>query len=237
MHIASSAHFKSVKKAAAIPSKTLHSFFNKTATSSPFEAPRSSSTLAPFRLSLLLTPGISPSLPIAQHPNESVSHLSVTPPPTTTGWLSLLNGLKAVIDSLPMEVPYGVNSDNVAVFAGSPRAHIQQDDEAWENLDPLLNQVVGYGATPEKISQCIQWGKFGMDGMYTWLKVCIEEPKLACDLFPFLEGRGGEGLRDLIQIKGPRILDFLLHTPWLQLGLLANGSYTLFPLPGPYNAG
>ena len=32
-----------------------------------------------------------------------------------------------------------------------------------------------------------------MDGMYTWLKVCIEEPKLARDLFPFLEGRGGGG--------------------------------------------
>ena len=36
-------------------------------------------------------------------------------------------------------------------------------------------------------------GKFGTDGMYTWLNVCIEEPKLACDLFPFLEGRGGGG--------------------------------------------
>ena len=115
----------------------------------------------PFCLSLLLTPGISPSLPIAQHPDESVSRLSVTPPPTTTGWLSLLDRLKAVINSLPMEVPYGIDSDDVAVFAGSPHAHIQQDNKAWENLDPLLNQVVGYGATPETISQCIQRGSLG----------------------------------------------------------------------------
>jgi len=63
--------------------------------------------------------------------------------------------LKAVIDSLPTEVPYGIDSDDLAVFAGSPRAYIQQDDEAWENLDPLLNQVIGYGATPEIISQHI----------------------------------------------------------------------------------
>ena len=47
-HITSSAHFENVKKAAAIPSKTLHWFFNEKATSSPFEAPRSLSTLDPF---------------------------------------------------------------------------------------------------------------------------------------------------------------------------------------------
>ena len=133
-HIASSAHFENVKKAAAIPSKTLHSFFNKKTTLSPLEAPRSSSTLAPFRLSSSLMPRVSPSLPIAQHPNESVSRLSVTPPPTPTGRLSLLDPLKAVFEYLPMEVPYGIDSDNLAIFAGSPRAHIQQDDEAWETL-------------------------------------------------------------------------------------------------------
>ena len=65
-----------------------------------------------------------------------------------------------------MEVPNSVVSDDLAVFAG---VHIQQDDKAWENLDPLLNQVVGYGATPETISQRIRRGKFGMDGMYIYL--------------------------------------------------------------------
>ena len=85
-----------------------------------------------------------------------------------------------------MEVPYGVDSDDLAIFAGSPHAHIQQDDEAWENLDPLLNQVVSYGATPETISQRIRRGKFGMDGMYTWPKVCIEELNVSEGL---LEGK------------------------------------------------
>ena len=33
-----------------------------------------------------------------------------------------------------MEVPYGIDSDDLAVFAGSPHTHIQQDDEAWKNL-------------------------------------------------------------------------------------------------------
>jgi len=138
------AHLENVKKVAAIPSKTL---INRKATTSPLEASRSSSTLGPFRVSSSLTPRVPPSLPIAQHLHESVARLSVTPPPTPILRLSLLDRLKAVIDSLPAEVPYGVDSDDLAIFAGSPRAYIQQDDEAWENIDPMLNQVISYGAT------------------------------------------------------------------------------------------
>ena len=87
---------------------------------------------------------------------------------------------------MPAEVPYGADSDDLAIFSGSPRAYIQQDDEAWENLDPVLNQVIGYGATPEIISQRIGRGKFGMDGMYSWLKVCVEELNISEGL---LEGK------------------------------------------------
>ena len=41
---------------------------------------------------------------------------------------------------------------------------------------------------------------------------------MARDLFPFLEGvGGGEGMRDLIQIKGPRVPGFFFTHP-LRLG-------------------
>jgi hypothetical protein len=130
--------------------------------------------------------GVPPSFPISQHLHESVAHLSVTPPPTPILRLSLLDLLKAVIDSLPTEVPYGIDSDDLAIFSGSPCAYVQQDNKAWENLDPLLNQVIGYGATPEIISLRIRRRKFGMDGMYTWLKVCIEELNISEGL---LEGK------------------------------------------------
>ena len=181
-----SAHLENVKEfAAVIPSKTLLSFVNNKATSSPLEAPRSSSTLGPFLPSSPLTPGVPPSLPIA-HLHESITRFSVTLPPTPILRLSLLDRLTPGVDSLPAEVPYGIDSDGLAVFAGSPRAYIQQDDEAWENLDPLLNQVIGYGAMPETLSQRIQRGKFGMDGIYTWLKVCVEELNISEGL---LEGK------------------------------------------------
>jgi len=98
-YIASSAHLENVKKfAAAIPSKTLLSLFHKKATSS---------TLGPFRLSSSLTPGVPPSLPIA-HLHESVARLSVTLSATPILRLSLLDRLKPVVDSLPAEVPYGI---------------------------------------------------------------------------------------------------------------------------------
>ena len=45
-------------------------------------------------------------------------------------------------------------------------------------LDPLLNEVVGYGATPETLSQHIQRGKFGMDGMYCQGGFRISNPKV-----------------------------------------------------------
>ena len=129
VHVASSVHLKNIKKAAAIPLKTLLSFFNKKVTSSPLEAPCSLPTWGPFHLSSSLMPGISPALPIAQHLSESVARSSVTLPPTPILRLSLLDRLKAVINSLPTEVPYGINSDDLAIFAGSPHAHIQQDNE------------------------------------------------------------------------------------------------------------
>jgi hypothetical protein len=79
VHITSSAHLENIKKGAAIPSKTLFSFFNKKATLSTLEAPHSLSTLSPFHLSSSLMTHIPSSLPIAQHLYESIAHLSVTP--------------------------------------------------------------------------------------------------------------------------------------------------------------
>ena len=48
----------------------------------------------------------------------------------------------------------------------------------------------------------------------TKVDTCLEDFKINTYIFPFLEGRGrGEGLRDLIQIKGPRVLDFFFAYP------------------------
>ena len=109
-------------------------------------------------------PGVSPTLPIAQHLSESVACSSVTLPPAPILQLSLLDQLKAVIDSLPVEVPYGIDSNDLAIFAGSPHAHIQQDDKAWEkvkkehDLFPFLEGVGGGGGSarpyPNKRSSC-----------------------------------------------------------------------------------
>jgi hypothetical protein len=46
---------------------------------------------------------------------------------------------KAAIDLLPLAVPVGFNSDDLAAFLGNPAALIGPDDEPWEILDRVLN--------------------------------------------------------------------------------------------------
>ena len=87
----------------------------------------------------------------------------------------LLNQFKAAIDSLPLVISIGINSDDLAAFSGNPVALIGPDDEPWEILDQVLNWLISYGATPEGIQSIIQWGQFGMDGMYKWVKACIKD--------------------------------------------------------------
>ena len=51
----------------------------------------------------------------------------------------LLNQFKAAIDSLPLVISIGINSDDLAAFSGNPVALIGPDDEPWEILDQVLN--------------------------------------------------------------------------------------------------
>lgn len=132
----------------------------------------STSSLLPTRIfSNLKLPNRQPvqpaSLPGDPHP-VTFGEVSTTP-------VTLLNKFKAAIDALPLDVPVGVNSDDLAAFSGNPAALIGPDDEPWEILDQVLNRLVGYGATPEGISTVIRWGPLGMDGMYNWVKACIED--------------------------------------------------------------
>jgi hypothetical protein len=51
---------------------------------------------------------------------------------TLSARTTLLNRFKAAIDSLPLSVPMGINSDDLAAFSGNPVALIGPDDEPWE---------------------------------------------------------------------------------------------------------
>lgn len=66
----------------------------------------------------------------------------------------------------------------MGAFSGNPSTHILQGDDAWETIDRMLNRVFGYGVAVEQLTSIITRGPFGMDGMYNWVKVCIEELKI-----------------------------------------------------------
>ena len=49
----------------------------------------------------------------------------------------------------------------------------EDDEDAWQTVDQALNRIIGYGATIDEISTLIRRGKFGMDGLCSWLEKCF----------------------------------------------------------------
>ena len=168
---------KCPKSCSRLHQKNQFIFFTKTITPT---ASSSTSTLALIPTHLL------PKLPI--HPPLRLAFLPGDLPPVKLGEAlsastTLLNWFKAAIDSLPLVVPVGIDSDKLAAFSGNPAALIGPDDEPWEILDQVMNRLVGYA---EGISSIIRRGQFGMDGMYNWVHACIEDLHIN---EPSLEGK------------------------------------------------
>ncbi|EDR01766.1 uncharacterized protein LACBIDRAFT_333030 [Laccaria bicolor S238N-H82] len=150
-HVDSTAHKTNVCKAAAILTTKISSFFTKKVT--PTASSSTSTSLTPIHL----FPTIPNRGPVRLAP------LSNDPHPITLGEVSsthitLLNRFKAAINALPLVIPIGINSEDLAAFSGNPVALIDPDNKPWEVLDQVLNW----------------FGRFGMDGMYDWVKACVE---------------------------------------------------------------
>ncbi|KIK01958.1 hypothetical protein K443DRAFT_97763, partial [Laccaria amethystina LaAM-08-1] len=132
-HTQSPARKTNARKSAAVPTKKISTFFTKivmpTASSST-----STSALIPTRLFLKL-PIHRPLQPA--HPPGDLHTVRFGEASSTS--TTLLNRFKAAIDLLPLAVPVGINSDDLAAFSGNPAALIGLDDEPWENLDRVLN--------------------------------------------------------------------------------------------------
>jgi len=160
--------------------KTLLSFFNKkeelifSATESNIQAnPALPPVLRPSELF-----SVSSSHPV--HISHEINQLEAGTPHILPGDSSsgLLARFTGVIQSLPDSVLLGTVYEPMGAFSGNPSMQIPEGDDAWETIDCMLNRVIGYGVTIEQLSSIIRRGPFGMDGMYNWVKVCIEELKI-----------------------------------------------------------
>lgn len=66
-------------------------------------------------------------------------------------------------------------SDPIAHFSGSPKTLIVDGSDAWECIDPLLNNFLGYGIETNVLSARIRRGPMGIDGLCQWLDICVKE--------------------------------------------------------------
>lgn len=100
--------------------------------------------------------------------------------------MELITRLKKATARLPDSVAFATADDALARFSGDPSAGVSEVDEAWEMVDQVLNGVIGYGVSVEKVAAIIRRGSLGMDGLCNWLDVCVRKLKIGGAL---LEGK------------------------------------------------
>lgn len=70
-----------------------------------------------------------------------------------------MDGLRQYIKRLPQSVPEAEGDDVLARFTG--KVPLVERDKAWQVLDPMLNNVMGWGASVEKVAGMIRRGSKG----------------------------------------------------------------------------
>jgi hypothetical protein len=174
IHTSSAAHQRALREAAALPKKNLLSFFGK-----PSSSPTPVNTSDVVAVAPLLVASTTPTALVAPPPTPSapsVENPAISTPATAPD-IPILQELFHTIQTLPETVPIGVPSDVLAAFFSSPKDLVQDGEDAWEDVvNPMLDRMLGFGATADAIRALIRRGKYGMDGLYRFIKSCI------CDL-------------------------------------------------------
>jgi hypothetical protein len=109
--------------------------------------------------------------------------------------VNILMTLERAIDKLP-DLPEATELDEISMFS----QHIPTDlakDDAWEYLDPMLNQFLGFGQTTESISNKLRGGARGLTAMVRYLKEFVVQYHIDGGL---LEGKVGR-LVNVIQTQ------------------------------------
>jgi hypothetical protein len=98
--------------------------------------------------------------------------------------LALLASITDAAHDLPSLVPEAKEDDDIAciVLLGGPK----DPSEAWEHLGHGLNRLLGFGVEIKDITQCIQCGPLGMEGLIRYIHGFVVDYSVTGDL---LEGK------------------------------------------------
>jgi hypothetical protein len=92
-------------------------------------------------------------------------------------WL-LLDQLHTVIGNIPCNVSEGKQGDELASYNRSTALTACAEipvDELWENVNPGLDRMLGFGRTKDEVKGIIRRGSLGVEGLFEYLKVLVEE--------------------------------------------------------------
>ena len=98
----------------------------------------------------------------------------------------LLSRLKQSIDSMSSSIPEATEDDVLAPFAIACPPEDLAPENAWEELDPILNRLVGYGMSPQAFAGTVRRGERGMKGVWRFLEAWVSRYRIEGKL---LEGK------------------------------------------------
>lgn len=77
------------------------------------------------------------------------------------------------MECLPVSVPVAVDDDVLAKFA--VKLPVVAKEDAWEVLDPMLNNAVGWGMSAEEVVPLIRRGEKGVEGLWKYVRGFVVE--------------------------------------------------------------
>jgi hypothetical protein len=108
-------------------------------------------------------------------PSTSLPLPSPAQPQPVRALHPLLKSLQQAVNTLPHEVPEAVATDALAAFSAAPAVDPDDEEGPFRAIDSALNRVIGFGATSTSLKPLIRRGHFGMDGVFKYLRSCIED--------------------------------------------------------------
>lgn len=99
-----------------------------------------------------------------------------------------LQHLRDLVEALPPSMQVGTPSNLLGGFGTSPTKLFPSlmGDDLWEQMDPIINRVIGYGTSPNEISKHLTIGRFGLMGVYNTFAILVQHCGVEAGL---LEGK------------------------------------------------
>ncbi|EIW81501.1 hypothetical protein CONPUDRAFT_55848, partial [Coniophora puteana RWD-64-598 SS2] len=163
--------------------KTLTSLFASLVPRAKAGSSKGSSTAPPVAPALApIAPALAPMLVQASTPAQVIADnpaFASTPaeegaqPAVDTDIVKardLMRQLREALAGLPDSIPEGGSDDKLGKLMSTlkPLTPACKKD-AWELLDPILNNLVGYGTSAAEFAMHLRRGRLGMDGLVDWL--------------------------------------------------------------------